>query len=64
MTVMMSRGADRLEQSLVPYSVEYAGRTVTIANVPARIDAVTGERFYSPKTVEQIQAIVWTEVGV
>ncbi|HYR10309.1 MAG TPA: hypothetical protein VEQ60_21220 [Longimicrobium sp.] len=57
---MTADDEDRLEHSLVAYSVEYAGRTVMIESVPARIDEVTGERFYSPKAVEQIQAIVWT----
>lgn len=50
---------DRMVQSLVTYSVEYGGRIVIVENVPARVDSKTGERFYSPKTVEQLQSIVW-----
>jgi YgiT-type zinc finger domain-containing protein len=46
-------------QALVTYSVEYEGRMVIVENVPARVDPETGERFYSPETVEQLQAIVW-----
>lgn len=51
---------DRLVQPLVTYSVEYRGRIVVVENVPARVDPEAGERFYSPETVEQIQAIVWS----
>jgi YgiT-type zinc finger domain-containing protein len=57
---MADHREDRLVQSLVTYSVEYRGRIVFIENVPARVDPETGERFYSPETVEQIQAIVWS----
>jgi len=58
---MANDSGDRLVQSLVTYSVEYEGRIVIIENVPARVDPETGERFYSPETVEQIQAIVWSD---
>ena len=57
---MPNKREDRLVQSLVTYSVEYQGRMVIVENVPARVDPETGERFYSPETVEQIQAIVWS----
>lgn len=56
---MIDEREDRMVQSLVTYSVEYEGRSVIVENVPARVDPETGERFYSPETVEQIQAIVW-----
>ena len=51
---------DRLEERLVTFSMEYQGRTVIIENVPARVDPLTGEEFFSPETVEQLQAIVWS----
>lgn len=57
---MSDKHEDRMVQSLVTYSVEYEGRIVIVENVPARIDPETGERFYSPETVEQLQAIVWS----
>ena len=57
---MAQEHKDRLVQSLVTYSVEYQGRMVIVENVPARVDPETGERFYSPETVEQLQAIVWS----
>jgi YgiT-type zinc finger domain-containing protein len=58
---MSKENGDRLVQSLVTYSVEYQGSIIIIENVPARVDPETGERFYSPETVEQIQAIVWSD---
>jgi YgiT-type zinc finger domain-containing protein len=57
---MSDKPEDRLVQSLVTYSVEYEGRIVIVENVPARVDPETGERFYSPETVEQLQSIVWS----
>lgn len=51
---------DRLEERLVTFSMDYHGRTVTIENVPARVDPKTGEQYFSPETVEQLQAIVWS----
>ncbi|MBW3569907.1 MAG: YgiT-type zinc finger protein [Gemmatimonadetes bacterium] len=57
---MADEREDRLVQSLVTYSVEYGGQIVFVENVPARVDPETGERFYSPETVEQIQSIVWS----
>lgn len=52
---------DRLVDRLVTYSIEYDGRIVFVENVPARVDPETGERFFSPETVEQLQAIVWSD---
>lgn len=43
----------------VTYFAEVDGRLVVIERVPARVSRVTGERLYSPETVERIQAIVW-----
>ncbi len=51
---------DRLVERLVTYSVEYKGRIIIVENVPARVDRETGERFYAPETVEQLQEIVWS----
>jgi YgiT-type zinc finger domain-containing protein len=51
---------DHAVDRLVTYSVEYEGRIIIVENVPARVDPETGERFYSPETVEQLQALVWS----
>jgi hypothetical protein len=49
---------ERLVERLVTYSVEVNGRLVVIENVPARVNDETGERFFSPETVERVQQIV------
>jgi YgiT-type zinc finger domain-containing protein len=57
---MANDNEDRLVNRLVTYSIEYGGRMVVIENVPARVDPETGEQFFSPETVERLQAIVWS----
>jgi hypothetical protein len=43
----------------VTYTLEIGGRVVIIERVPARVSLRTGERFFSPGTVERLQKIVW-----
>ncbi len=43
----------------VTYTLQVGDRFFVIENVPARVSQRTGERFFSPDTVERIQAIVW-----
>ncbi|MCI0620806.1 MAG: hypothetical protein L0387_03905 [Acidobacteria bacterium] len=54
---------DRLEETFleqtVTYNLEVEGRFVIIEHVPARVSVRTGERFFSPETVERLQRIVW-----
>jgi YgiT-type zinc finger domain-containing protein len=57
---MLTENEARLVDRLVTYSIEYQGRIVIVENVPARVDIETGEQFFSPETVEQLQAIVWS----
>ena len=45
----------------VTYTLEVQGRFILVEHVPARVSLQTGERFFSPDTVEQLQAIVWDE---
>ncbi len=45
----------------VTYTLEVQGRFIIIEHVPARVSPQTGERFFSPDTVEQLQTIVWDE---
>jgi YgiT-type zinc finger domain-containing protein len=42
----------------VTYTVELDGRLVAVENVPARVCVETGERFFSPQTVERIHQII------
>jgi len=50
---------DTFVERLVTYSLEVQGRFVIIEHVPARVSLQTGERFFAPETVEQLQKIVW-----
>ena len=45
----------------VTYTLEVQGRFILNEHVPARVSSQTGERFFSPDTVEQLQKIVWEE---
>jgi hypothetical protein len=44
----------RFTEQLVTYTVQVEGRVVIVENVPAGVDDESGERFFSPATVEQI----------
>lgn len=46
-------------EQTVTYTLEVQGRFILIEQVPARVSLQTGERFFSPETVERLQAIVW-----
>lgn len=50
---------EHLVEGFVTYTIEVDGRIVIVENVPARIDEETGERFFTPETVERLQEIVW-----
>ena len=39
--------------------LEMEGRVYIVENVPARVDLETGERYFSPETVEHLQNIIW-----
>ncbi|NOY29219.1 MAG: YgiT-type zinc finger protein [Planctomycetes bacterium] len=43
----------------VTYTATVDGRIILVENVPARVSSRTGERFFSPETVEQLQSIAW-----
>ncbi len=48
-------------EQTVTYTLEVQGRFIIIEHVPARVSLQTGERFFSPDTVEQLQTMVWEE---
>jgi hypothetical protein len=52
---------ERFREERVTYTLQVGDRFFVIENVPARISELTGERLFSPETVERIQAIVWGE---
>ncbi len=43
----------------VTYTVEVDGQVIIIENVPARVNIETGERLFSPETVERLQEMIW-----
>ena len=43
----------------VTYAIELDGKFVLVENVPARVCVETGERFFSPETVERLQEMIW-----
>ena len=42
----------------VTYTVEHDGKFFLIEHVPARVCRETGEKFFTPETVEHIQAVI------
>jgi YgiT-type zinc finger domain-containing protein len=49
---------ERLVERLVTYTIEVDGRLIVVEHVPARVNEETGERFFSPDTVERLQQII------
>lgn len=45
----------------VTYTLEMDGKLFVIENVPARVNIETGEQFFSPKTVDRLQQIIWNQ---
>jgi YgiT-type zinc finger domain-containing protein len=45
----------------VTYALEVEGRFVLIENVPAKVCLETGERLFSPETVERLQKMFWEQ---
>ena len=52
---------EKLIEQRVTYALEVNGRFIIIENVPARVDAETGERYYAPETVERLQQTIWEQ---
>ncbi|QYX33625.1 hypothetical protein [Sphaerospermopsis torques-reginae] len=48
----------------VTYSLEKDGQFLIVENVPARVNLETGEQFFSPDTVEQLQQIILQQIPV
>lgn len=45
----------------VTYVLDEGGKIIVIENVPARVCVETGERLYSPQTVERLQQMIWEQ---
>ena len=48
-----------LIEQKVTYTLEMNGKFFLIENVPARLNIETGEQYFSPKTVDRLQQVVW-----
>lgn len=57
----MSNATSRAEtfvEKKVTYHVEVADTLIVVQNVPARVNIETGEKQFSPETVERLQKLV------
>ena len=54
----MNQREEKLVERRVTYTVEREGKFYIIENVPARVNEETGEQFFSPATVDQLQKII------
>ena len=52
---------ETLVDQRVTYSLEIDGKFIIIENVPARVCKETGEQYFSPETVEQLQQTMWEQ---
>ncbi len=50
---------ETLVENRVTYSLEVDGQFVITKDVPARVNVETGEKHFSPETVEHLQQTVW-----
>ena len=53
---------ETLVEKNVTYTIEINGQFVLIENVPARVNVDTGEKYFSPETVERLHQAVWVNV--
>jgi len=53
------RWKETFVEQRVTYAIELDGKFIIVENVPARVCVETGERFFSPETVERLQQTVW-----
>lgn len=58
---VMINAQEVLVEKLVTYTLQLNGRIFMVENVPARVNEETGEQFFSPSTVENLQQIILTE---
>jgi hypothetical protein len=53
--------AETTVEQKITYAMEVGGKLVVVENVPARMSLETGERFFTPETVERLQQTVWRQ---
>lgn len=54
----MNEREENLVERRVTYTLEHEGKFYIVENVPARVNEETGEQFFSPATVEQLQKTI------
>ena len=54
----MDEREEKLVERRVTYTLEHEGKFYIVENVPARVNEETGEQFFSPATVEQLQKTI------
>lgn len=52
---------ETIVEEKVNFTLEFKGKFIIIENVPAKVCMETGERFFSPDTVERLQQMVWED---
>ncbi len=52
---------ETLIEKNVTYNIEVNRQFFLIENVPARVNVETGEKHFSPETVERLQLAVWEQ---
>lgn len=51
----MRKEEEKLTEQNVTYTIELDGKFYIVENVPARVNEETGEQYFAPETVEQLQ---------
>ena len=54
----VSKVKETMIETEVTYTLAHGGKFYIIEHVPARVCQETGEQFFSPETVERIQALI------
>ena len=49
---------ETMVEAKVTYTLEYGGKFYIVEHVPARVCQETGEQYFAPETVEQIQSLI------
>ena len=52
------RMKETMIDTTVTYTIKHGGKLYVIEHVPPRVCRETGEEFFSPETVEHIQALI------
>lgn len=56
-----SYSSETFRNETVTYVLDEGGKIIVVENVPARVCVETGERLFSPETVERLQQMIWTQ---